>query len=260
MATTGILLSNVSKVFAREGGGERHVAVHDVSLSVEEGEFLCLVGPSGCGKTTLLNLVAGFEQPTEGEVRVFGELVTHPGPERAVVFQSDLALFSWLTVHENIEFGLRMRGVPAAERKRVVEQNLELVGLADHRGRFPHELSGGMKQRVQIARVLANNPKAMLMDEPFAALDAQTRRRMQYELARIWSHTGKTVLFITHDLAEAIILGDRVGIMTRGPAGRIKRVVQVDIPRPREDRMTARFVELYNELSAEIEHERVSAA
>ncbi len=240
--------------FRRDGLSEPFVALERVDLEVREGEFFCLLGPSGCGKTTLLSLIAGFERPTSGEIRVFGKAVEGPGADRGVVFQSDQALFEWLTVEENVEFGLRMRGIPRQERRAIVERNLALVGLAAHRHKFPHELSGGMKQRVQIARVLANDPEILLMDEPFAALDAQTRRRMQQELTRIWSKARKTVVFITHDIAEAITLGDRIGVMTHGPAARVKRIVPVDLPRPR-DHLTEDFVRLFNELHDEIEQE-----
>jgi len=250
-----IAISNLSKVFQREGGGETHVAVERLDLIVHEGEFFCLLGPSGCGKTTLLNLIAGFEQPTAGKLEVFGKPIGGPSPDRGVVFQTELALFSWLTVEENVEFGLKVRGVPRRERQATVQRNLDLVGLTEYRRRFPHELSGGMKQRVQIARVLANDPGVLLLDEPFAALDAQTRRHMQRELESIWSRTGKTALFITHDISESIILADRVGVMTHGPASRIKRIVEIDLPRPRAGAMTERFLEFHNVLSAEIEAE-----
>jgi ABC-type nitrate/sulfonate/bicarbonate transport system ATPase subunit len=255
-----ISVRNLSKVFARDGGSQRHVAISDLNLSLRAGEFFCLLGPSGCGKTTLLHLVAGFETPTDGSVEVFGKPVVGPGPDRGVVFQSELALFSWLTVEENVAFGLKVRGLPAASRNAAVERNLELVGLTEFRHRLPFELSGGMKQRVQIARTLANDPLVLLLDEPFGALDAQTRRHLQRELARIWAATGKTALFITHDIAEAVTLADRVGVMTRGPGGRIKRIVDIDLPRPRGDAMTERFAELYNQLSAEIEAELPAGA
>jgi NitT/TauT family transport system ATP-binding protein len=250
-----IAISSLSKVFRREGGGETHVALEHLDLTVREGEFFCLLGPSGCGKTTLLNLIAGFEQPTSGKLEVFGKSITGPAPERGVVFQTELALFSWLTVEENVEFGLKVRHVPGAQRAQAVKHNLDLVGLTNYRKRFPHELSGGMKQRVQIARVLANDPNVLLLDEPFAALDAQTRRHMQRELESIWQRTGKTAVFITHDIGESIILGDRVAVMTRGPSSRIKRIVDIDLPRPRGGAMTEGFLELYNLLSAEIEAE-----
>jgi NitT/TauT family transport system ATP-binding protein len=252
-----IEIRNLTKVFARDGGQERHVALDGLSLTVREGEFFCLLGPSGCGKTTLLHLIAGFEQPSHGSVEVFGRQVVGPGPQRGVVFQSELALFSWLTVAENVEFGLKMRGVAGSERAKIVDRNLELVGLAAYARRFPFELSGGMKQRVQIARILANDPDVLLLDEPFAALDAQTRRHMQRELMSIWARTGKTALFITHDIGESVVLGDRVGVMTRGPGSRIKRIVDINLPRPRGDTLTPSFLEVHNTLSAEIEAESI---
>ncbi len=252
-----IELIDLRMEFRRDRSSEPFVAIDRVDLQVREGEFFCLLGPSGCGKTTLLSIIAGFERPTSGEVKVYGRPVTGPGADRGVVFQSDQALFEWLTVEENVEFGLRMRGIPPKERKAIVDRNLYLVGLTAHRHKFPHELSGGMKQRVQLARVLANDPEILLMDEPFAALDAQTRRRMQQELTRLWSKARKTVVFITHDIAEAITLGDRIGVMTHGPAARIKRVVEVELPRPR-DHLTEDFVRLFNELHDEIEQEITS--
>jgi NitT/TauT family transport system ATP-binding protein len=255
MATPAIAIRNLTKIFSRQDGRERHVALADLDLTVSEGEFFCLLGPSGCGKTTLLHLIAGFETPTQGTVEVFGRPVAGPGPQRGVVFQTELALFSWLTVSENIEFGLKVRGIPKQERMVVVQRNMELVGLAPYAKRFPFELSGGMKQRVQIARILANDPDVLLLDEPFAALDAQTRRHMQRELISIWTRTGKTALFITHDISESVILADRVGVMTRGPGSHIKRIVEIDLPRPRGDTLTERFVERHNILAAEIEAE-----
>jgi NitT/TauT family transport system ATP-binding protein len=229
-------------------------AVSRVDLEVFEGEFFCLLGPTGCGKSTVLHLIAGFEPASEGEILIEGERVAGPGADRGVVFQSELALFSWLTVEENVGFGPRMLNVPLAERRELVERSLELVGLARHRAKFPRELSGGMKQRVQIARALVNRPRILLMDEPFGALDSQTRRRMQAELARIWAETRQTVVFVTHDIGEAIWLGDRIGVMTRGPAARIKQVERVDLVRPREA-MTGDFAELFNRLSAAIHDE-----
>ncbi len=228
-----------------------YVALENVDLELKAGEFFCLVGPSGCGKTTLLEMVAGFESPSAGELLVFGQPAKNPGPDRGVVFQTDRALFPWLTVEENVAFGLRMRGISPAEIEQRVERYVGLVGLGQHRRKFPHELSGGMRQRVQIARVLAGDPQVLLMDEPFGALDAQTRRHLQGELEAIWRETGKTVLFITHDLQEAIILADRVGIMARGPGSCIKRTVTVDLPRPRT--VTPEFADLYNQLTAEID-------
>ena len=255
MARSAIEMSDVSKRFTRAGnGGGGYEAVCHFTLAVTEGEFFCLLGPTGCGKSTILHLIAGFERPTTGQVRVFGEEVRQPGADRAVVFQTELAIFPWLTVEENVSFGMRMRGVPAEEQSRSLEANLQLVGLTPHRRKFPRELSGGMKQRVQIARVLANNPRILLMDEPFAALDAQTRRRMQEETARIWAATGKTVVFVTHDIGEALWLADRIGVMTRGPRACIKDIVAVTLPRPRAT-MTPEFVRLFNELGGLIQTE-----
>ena len=249
-----IRAEGLAKWFTRPSGrSDRYLVFENLDLQVEDGEFFCLLGPSGCGKTTLLDIVAGFEPPSAGLVKVFGEPVTGPGADRGVVFQNDRALFSWLTVEENVSFGLRMRGLGKRERKEIVERNLELVGLAQHRGKFPTELSGGMKQRVQIARVLASDPRILLMDEPFAALDAQTRKRMQKELEGIWQRTRKAVLFITHEISEAIKLGDRVAVMTKGPRSRISKIVPVPLLRPRDDHLTPEFLSLYNQLNDEIE-------
>jgi NitT/TauT family transport system ATP-binding protein len=210
--------------------GKLHV-LDGVNLSVGRGEFLCLLGPSGCGKSTLFNVIAGLEQPDSGEVLVEGEPVAGPGPDRVVVFQ-DGALFPWLTVRGNVEFGLSLQNVPAAERRERAAEALQLVRLAKFADNCIHELSGGMRQRVAIARALVMRPKVLLMDEPFAALDAQTRNVMHEELQRIWAQTGKTVIFVTHNVAEAVRLGDRVAVLSFRP-GRIKRDVTIAHPRPR---------------------------
>jgi NitT/TauT family transport system ATP-binding protein len=207
--------------------------LRDFDLEVGEGEFVCVLGPSGCGKTTLLNLLAGFIQPTHGAALLDGAPIVGAGRDRGVIFQSDDALFGWLTARENVGFGLKMRGVPGPQWRAEADRYLALVGLAAHADKFPDELSGGMKQRVQIARALANDPKILLMDEPFGALDAQTRAMMQSEVVRIWSETGKTIVFITHDIGEAVILADRIVVMTAGPESRVKAVIEVDAPRPR---------------------------
>jgi len=206
-------------------------AVDDVSIDIDAGRFMTIVGPSGCGKTTLLNIVAGFIPTTQGSVRMDGTQITEPGPDRGVVFQS-FALFDWLTVRENIEFGPRMSGVEPGERTERVNKYLALIGLRKFADRYPYELSGGMKQRVAIARALANDPDVLLMDEPFAALDAQTRELMQEELLSIWEATKKTILFITHSIEEAIYLSSSVAVMTYRP-GKIKRLFEVSLPYPR---------------------------
>jgi len=254
MPQPAIRMRGVGMIFSGGRQAPAYQALNDINLEVHEGEFFCLLGPSGCGKTSLLNLVAGFVRPTEGTVEIGGQSVTGPDRERGVVFQSDRALFDWLTVEENVSFGPRMRGVPEREWRGPVEAMLSLVGLADHSAKLPRELSGGMKQRVQIARVLANNPDILLMDEPFAALDAYTRGHMQKEVTRIWDASRRTVLFVTHDIAEAIWLADRIGIMTRGPGSRIREIFDVDLPRPRE-RMTDGFIDLFNRLSVAIDAE-----
>lgn len=210
------------------------VAVEGVTLRVAAGEFVCLLGPSGCGKSTLLNAMAGFEPVTAGEVRVGGTRVSGPDVSRGMVFQASDALFPWLTVHQNVAFGPRMLGRGRAEQAAVAGRYLELVGLSRHADRYPAQLSGGMRQRVQLARVLANEPQVVLMDEPFGALDAQTRLVMQIELDRIWRATGATIVFVTHDIGEALLLGDRVVTMTSGPGGRLKREYPVALPRPRD--------------------------
>ena len=219
--------SNVEITFRREPEAP-YTAIRDFCLDIEDGEFFCLLGPSGCGKTTVLNLLAGFESPTEGVIHFGGAPINGPGRDRAVVFQGEDSLYPWLTARENIEFGPRMSGVGAKERRELAERFLKLVGLSGHGHRYPREMSGGMKQRTQIARVLANEPRMLLMDEPFAALDAQTRRVMQGELVKIWKATGKSVLFITHDIDEAIVLGSRIGVMRAGPAATLKVVIRID--------------------------------
>ena len=207
------------------------LALSNISLDVAEGEFVAVVGPSGCGKSTLLNVVAGFEAPNEGEVLTSGTPIRGAGPDRVVVFQ-EAALFPWMNVRANIEFGLKLAGVAKQERRDRASEYLKLVGLEPFQRAFVHELSGGMKQRVQIARSLAVDPKILLMDEPFAALDAQTRDVLQEELQSIWQRTGKTILFITHNVREAVLLADRVIVMSPSP-GRIKREITIGLEHPR---------------------------
>lgn len=218
-------LTRVSKEF------DGVLALDQVSLEVEEGVFLCLVGPNRCGKTTLLRLIAGLDRPTGGEIWLNGQRVEGPGPDRGFVFQ-EYALFPWRTVTQNIAFGLELRGLGRAERQRVVKHYLELVGLRDYADYYPSSLSGGSRQLVAIARALANDPRIILMDEPFAALDAQTRNHMQERLLDIWQRERKTILFVTHNVDEAVFLADRIAVMSRRP-GHILEVVSVDLPRPR---------------------------
>jgi NitT/TauT family transport system ATP-binding protein len=222
---------NVSKVHVPQKGPPL-LALHEVDFGVERNEFFSIVGPSGCGKTTLLNLLAGFEQPTRGELRVDGELITSPGWERAVVFQ-EYALFPWYTVSDNIRYGLKRKRVSEAEQNRLIEHYIGLVGLRGFEGRYPRELSGGMRQRVSIARALAVNPAILLMDEPFASLDIQTREYMQDELLKIWQREPKTVIFVTHSIDEAIKLSDRIAIMAPRP-GRVEEIKVVEFERPRD--------------------------
>jgi len=228
------------------------VALSNIDLDIGEDEFLTILGPSGCGKSTLLNIIAGFEHATDGEVRLDGQTIRDPGPDRGVVFQ-EYALFPWLNVVQNIEFGLRERGVPKAERKVRVTRQISAVGLDGFEDRFPQELSGGMRQRVALARVLVNDPKILLMDEPFAALDAQTRTIMQTELLRVWSAERRTALFVTHNIEEAVLLGDRLVVMTARP-GRIKEIVNVKLPRPR-DVTSAEFNEIRRYVASLLESE-----
>ena len=211
-------------------------ALEDIDLDVAEGELAVIVGPSGCGKSTLLNIVAGLEHCTGGQARIDGHPIAGPGADRGMVFQS-YTLFPWLSVRENVEFGLRIKGEPRRERAEAARHYLGLVGLADFENALPRELSGGMKQRVAIARVLANRPRMLLMDEPFGALDAQTRLVLQELLLAIRARERNTVLFITHDIDEAILLADNVYVMSRRP-GRLKARIPVDIPRPRDHRVT----------------------
>jgi NitT/TauT family transport system ATP-binding protein len=241
----------VRKVFS--AGGREVVALDGIDLDVAPGEFVCLLGPSGCGKSTLLNAVAGFSLPTSGELTALGKPVTGPGPERAMVFQ-EYALFPWMTVERNIAFGLEIAGAAPARQREVVDALLAKLGLSDFRDRFPKDLSGGMRQRVAIARVLAIDSPMLLMDEPFGALDALTRRSLQDELLRIWAELKKTVVFVTHGIEESIYLADRVVVMTYRP-GTVKRIVPVGLPRPR-DPSSAEFNALKRELTALVMEEQ----
>lgn len=245
-------MRGIDQVYERDGVS--FTALRGFDLAIEEGEFCCLLGPSGCGKTTALNLLAGFESPSSGDIVVAGREVRAPGADRGVVFQSHDSLFDWLTALENIEFGLRMGGASTADRRATAERCLALVGLSGHGHKRPHEMSGGMKQRVQIARVFANDPAMLLMDEPFGALDSQTRRVLQRELTAIWETNRKTVVFITHDIEESIILGTKVAVMYAGPASRIKEIIEID-PAMGHDRNSTQFAEYYRRIQMLIEEE-----
>jgi NitT/TauT family transport system ATP-binding protein len=212
--------------------GERLVALDNISLEVKPGEFLCIVGPSGCGKSTLLHLIAGLNPQTSGKVLVDGKPVDGPGTDRILIFQ-ELGLFPWLTVGGNVEFGMKMKNVAKAERQEKVEYYLRLVHLSKFKDSYIHQLSGGMRQRVALARALAAEPDVLLMDEPFAALDAQTRDLLHDELERLWAETGRTIIFVTHNVREAVRLGDRVALLTFRP-GRVKQEFSVSLPRPRQ--------------------------
>ena len=225
-----IVVANAVKVFGSGAAGVP--ALQDITATVPEGQFLCLLGPSGCGKSTLLNAMAGFTPLTSGTITIGGKPVRDPGPDRGMVFQ-EYALFPWMTVEKNIAFGLEIKGTPAAQIHDTVTTLLAKLGLTDFRNRYPKDLSGGMRQRVAIARILALDSPIMLMDEPFGALDALTRRNLQDELLRIWSELGKTVIFVTHSIEEAIYLADRIVVMTYRP-GTVKRDLLVDLPRLRD--------------------------
>jgi NitT/TauT family transport system ATP-binding protein len=224
------VIDHVSKVF--DGDGRRMVALQDISLEIPHGQFVCLLGPSGCGKSTLLNAIAGFAPPTSGRVLADGVPVAGPGPERGMVFQ-EYALFPWMTVEQNVGFGLEIKGMARAQIAARVGELLKLLSLEDFAKRYPKDLSGGMRQRVAIARVLALDSPILLMDEPFGALDALTRRNLQDELLRLWAELKKTVIFVTHSIEEAIYLADRIVVMTYRP-GTIKRDILVDLPRLRD--------------------------
>ena len=249
-----VVFRNVDKGYFKSGSANYYQAVEGLNLEIEDGEFFCLLGPTGCGKTTVLTMLAGFEQPSAGSIELGGHSITGPGRDRAVVFQGDDSLYGWLTARENVEFGPRARGLLSNERRDIADRYLELVGLKGQGDKYPHELSGGMKQRIQIARVLANDPSMLLMDEPFGALDAQTRRVMQYQLVRIWRASRKAVLFITHDIDEAIILANRIGVMRAGPASSIKGIVEIKLEGTR-DRSDPKFVDYYLEVNKLIEEE-----
>ena len=246
-----IQCDHITKTYHDIDKGQELVAIDDLSLEIENGEFVMVLGPSGCGKTTLLNILAGFERTSGGKVLLENREIKGPGADRGVVFQ-EYALFPWLTLKQNVAYGLRERNVPSKQVQEITDHYLKMVGLNGFENRYPHELSGGMRQRAALARVLVNDPKVLLMDEPFAALDAQTRSVLQRELARLWAETRKTVFFITHSVEEAVLLGDRVLILSARP-GRIKEVIPLELDRPRDPTSEAfnRYRRQIEELIAE---------
>ncbi|EKQ53827.1 MULTISPECIES: ABC transporter ATP-binding protein [unclassified Clostridium] len=232
---TKIVLDNLSQVYyirtKENAKKQKFTALKDFSLSIGKGEFISIVGPSGCGKSTLLDIISGLSKANSGNIYIDGNTITGPALDRGFVMQG-YALFPWRTVRKNVEFGLELKKVPKKERAQISQEYIELVGLKGFEERYPHELSGGMRQRVAIARSLAYEPEVLLMDEPFAAVDAQTRETLQDELLKIWEKTNKTIIFVTHSIEEAVLLADRVVVLTRNP-GTIKKVVEIDLPRPR---------------------------
>lgn len=241
-------IANVGKVYTSKVDSDPVIALDGVTLSIRKGEFVSLLGPSGCGKSTLLSIIAGFQSASHGQIVQNGRDITKPDPSRTVVFQ-DYALFGWMTIQQNVEFGLKAKGMKKAERAKVARSLIDLVHLTGFENKYPHQISGGMKQRAAIARALAPDPDILLMDEPFGALDAQTRVLLQEEIARISSEAGKTVIFVTHGIDEAVFLADRVVVMSPRP-GRVREEVLVPLPRPRtaEMRSDPWFVSTVNQL------------
>lgn len=257
---TKIFAENITKTFKIKNNGKQNetahlLALNNVNLEVNNGEFLALVGPSGCGKSTFLDIIGGITQPNSGMVYIDGKPAKGPALNRGIVFQG-YALFPWRTAVENVEFGLETKRVPKSERIAIARKYLSLVGLSSFESRYPYELSGGMKQRVAIARALAYDPDILLMDEPFGALDAQTREILQVELLDIWEETRKTILFVTHSIDEAVFLADRVAIMTARP-GIIKNIVNIDIPRPRSEEIksSSKFAKLRHDIWGLVKNE-----
>jgi NitT/TauT family transport system ATP-binding protein len=249
-----ISVDQVSKTFGSRSSA--YIALEAVSLEIPRRDFFCLLGPSGCGKSTLLTLLAGFEEPTSGSIRLGDRVIEGPGVDRVVVFQdAGAALFPWLTVVENVEYGPRMRHIKSDAYERAVQALLQMVGLSAHSGKFPHELSGGMKQRLQIARALVNEPEVLLMDEPFASLDAITKRTLQSELARIWRSTHVTIVYVTHDIIEALLLGTHIAVMTMGPRAKVKAVLNVDLEPEDRTPSSDHFAALYGQVEALLREE-----
>ncbi len=255
--TTKLHIHNVSKIY--RSNGDEILAIDEIDLKIKNQEFATILGPSGCGKSTLLRIVAGLIKPTQGVVRLDGKMITSPGQDRGMVFQS-YTLFPWLTVKENIQFGLELSGMPKAQKEQMAQEFVEKVGLKGFEKTYPKGLSGGMKQRVAIARALANNPAILLLDEPFGALDAQTRSLMQELLTQVWEELHKTILFVTHDVEEAIFLSDRVFVMTARP-GKIKAEIDIPLERPRsyEIKATESFLNLKKQALALIREEAIKA-
>ncbi len=243
---TQLEVKNLSKQFSSRG--KKTMALENINLHIEANEFVCIVGSSGCGKSTLLNIIAGLLPPTSGEVLVDGEVVLGPGPDRGMVFQT-YTLFPWLTVADNIAFGLKLKGMPKQQQKELVDYYLNIIGLAQFANSYPKELSGGMKQRVAIARSLANEPEILLMDEPFGALDAQTREQLQEFMLDLWDKTHITVLTITHDVSEAVFLSQRIYVMSSSP-GSIREEIKVDLPEQRnlELKLDPDFIKIEREI------------
>jgi NitT/TauT family transport system ATP-binding protein len=243
-----LTIQNLMKTFPLDEG--ELVAIDDFTLKVQDGEFMCILGPSGCGKTTLLRIIAGLEMPSNGKILLNGNEIVGPGSDRGMVFQ-EFALFPWRTVRKNVEFGLELKKIPKEKRNEISQKYIDLVGLKGFENAHPYELSGGMKQRVGIARALANDPSILLMDEPFGAIDAQTRNMMQGELLRIWSETKKTVVFITHSVDEAVYLADRIVVMSPRP-GKLKEIFDIPFERPRE-RASVEFASLRRDILSELQ-------
>ncbi len=247
MELNTIETQNLTKVYGEKPGIK---ALENLDLTVKENEFTCIVGPSGCGKSTLLRILAGLETPTKGKALIKGQPIKKPTPKIGLVFQ-EYTLFPWRTVTENIQFGLEIKGTPKKQRKQTAQQYINLVGLQGFENTYPTQLSGGMKQRVSIARTLANNPTVLLMDEPFGALDAQTRNQMQRELLRIWQKEKKTIVFVTHNVDEAVYLADKIAVMTKRP-GTIKQTTKIELPRER-DRTSPKFNNYRTQILNQIE-------
>lgn len=261
MSDVKLKVTNLQKIFpAGTRRGNDVVALKDINLEVKESEFVVMVGPSGCGKSTLINMIGGLEKATEGQIQIDGKDVTEPGADRGMVFQG-YSLFPWLSVRKNVEFGLKMKGVPKKEREQTAREFIKLIGLTGFEDALPKQLSGGMKQRVAIARTLANHPEILLMDEPFGALDAQTRVVMQELLAKISRETKNTILFITHDIDEAILLADRIYVMSRRP-GTIREVLTVEMEGERNHEMlvTPEFLKMKQKIMDMLWQESQDAA